>query len=65
MVTMSERSGQYTGGQEVAGGMYILMIQRGEPSRGVEMAMASIVASSRRRGRNITPGVRDVVVDQD
>jgi hypothetical protein len=52
---MSVSSGEYPGGQEEAGGMYTLMIQRDEPLRGVEIAIASMMVSPRRRGEMSRP----------
>jgi hypothetical protein len=55
MVIMPASSGEYPGGQEEAGGMYSLMIHRGEPSRGVKIALASMVVSPRKRGEMFRP----------
>ncbi|XP_018018336.1 zinc finger FYVE domain-containing protein 16 [Hyalella azteca] len=53
MEIMSASSGEYPWVQEEAGGMYTLMIQRGEPLRGVEIAIASMEVSPRRRRGNL------------
>jgi hypothetical protein len=64
MEIMSASSGKYLGKQEEAGGMYILMIQRAAIERGGDgYGLHGGVAMQ--EARNITPGVRNVVTDQD
>jgi hypothetical protein len=52
---ISVNSRVYARGQEEAGGMYTLMIQRVEPLRGVEIAIASMTVLPRRRGEISCP----------